>query len=98
MIVEDAEWEREIRMRERNGGLLRGPDPDRVAQHLATSEPKWGLERRRAIVRAMGAGHRRKHDVITYTRKVCRALNLTHFFDEVAKESDMQHVERLLGL
>lgn len=87
---------------DRNGNklLTRGPDPDRVAAHLATGEPKWGLDRRRAITLAMVHPDKRKqrNEVLTFLRKVARANDLTHFFDVVATEHDMQNVERILGL
>ena len=90
-----------------NPPLTRGPDMDRVAKHLATGlkpepkpEPKWGLDRRRAITLAMVHPDKRKqrHEVITFIRKVCRANDLTHFYEERATETDMQNVERILGL
>lgn len=64
------------------------------------SEPKWGLDRRRAITRAMVHPDKRKqrHEVITFVRKVCRAADLTDFFERVAVEDDMRNVERILGL
>jgi hypothetical protein len=62
--------------------------------------PKWGLDRRRAITLAMVHPDKRKqrHEVITFVRKVCRATDLTDFFDRVAVEDDMRNVERILGL
>lgn len=65
-----------------------------------TSEPRWGQDRRRAITIAMVHPDKRqqRHDVITFTRKVMRAENLTDFFDNKATEADMQNVERILGL
>ena len=64
------------------------------------SEPKWGLDRRRAITLAMAHPDKRKqrHEVITFVRKVCRATDLTDFFDRVAVDDDMRNVERILGL
>lgn len=63
-------------------------------------ERKWGEDRRKAITRAMidENNRHRKHDVVTFTRKVMRARDLTHFLDEIATEADVQHVERLLGI
>lgn len=87
-----------------NRPLTRGPDMDRVAKHLATGEqkpePKWGLDRRRRITIAMVDPNKRKqrHEIITFIRKVCRANDLTHFYEERATETDMQNVERILGL
>lgn len=65
-----------------------------------TEEPKWGLDRRRRITIAMVDPNKRKqrHEVITFVRKVCRANDLTHFYEERATETDMQNVERILGL
>lgn len=64
------------------------------------SEPKWGLDRRRAITLAMVHPDKRKqrHEVITFVRKVCRATDITDFFDRVAVEDDMRNVERILRL
>lgn len=64
-------------------------------------EPKWGRERRKAIMLAM---HHRKAfmttrlDVLRFTRQDRGAMDMGHFFDKVASEEDMRHVEKLLGL
>lgn len=90
----------EARLRDK-GIFKRGPDPDRVAKHLATSEPKWGIERRKRIVVALAGrpvDDLARFEVINYTRKQCGALNLRHFFDVVADETMMRHVERILKL
>lgn len=105
---DDAErvWYDQNVDRQGNTRLTRGPDPDKVAKHLATGlppdkpEPKWGLDRRRAITIAMVDPNKReqRREVITFIRKVCRANDLTHFYEERATETDMQNVERILGL
>ena len=88
--------------RQGNPLLQRPADPDAVKRHLdAAEEPKWGLERRRRITRAVAAlpprGHER-YDVIRFTRKTCGAVNLSHFYNEVATEETMAQLERMLGL
>lgn len=89
----------EARLRDK-GIFKRLPDPDRVARHLATSEPKWGTARRKAIVVALASLPPRdlkRYEVSAYY-KLCKAVTLTHFFDHIAAEKDMRHVERILGL
>lgn len=41
---------------------------------------------------------KQRREVITFVRKVCRATDLTDFFERVAVEDDMRNVERILGL
>ena len=64
------------------------------------SEPKWGLDRRRAITRAMAhpAKREQRNEVITFVRKVCRATDLTDFFDRVAVEDDMRNIYSLTSI
>ncbi len=73
---------------------------DRIRAKAAEVEPKWGTERRRRITLAMldPKNQFRKHDVITFTRKVMRARDLKHFLNDVAIEADVKHIERLLGI
>jgi hypothetical protein len=91
----------EARLRDK-GIFKRLPDPDRVAEHLAAAEePKWGLDRRRAINRALAdrpPGDNLRFEVLSYVRNDCRASNMQHFFDHIAAEEDVRHVERILGL
>lgn len=56
-------------------------------------------DRRKRIVLAMVNPDKRRGrlDVITFTRKVKRCRDLTHFF-EVAVEDDIRIVEQHLGL
>ncbi len=63
-------------------------------------EPKFGRERRARISIAMVDPNKRheRHEVITFTRKVMRAVDLRHFFEHIATEHDVAHVERLLKL
>jgi hypothetical protein len=73
-------------------------EAERAAKRV---EPKWGRERRRAIMAAMF--HKRNYvtarlDVVSYVRKNRGADGMTHFFDHVATEEDMQTVERILGI
>lgn len=73
-------------------------EAERAAKRV---EKKWGNERRKAIVTAM---HHRKafnttrFDVLRFTRQDRGALDMAHFFDRIATEEDMRHVEKLLGL
>lgn len=62
--------------------------------------PKWGTERRRNITITMVNPNKRdaRLTVLTFMRKVCKAGDMTDFFDNRASEHDMQHVERILGL
>lgn len=64
-------------------------------------EPKWGRERRRKIMAAMHgkkAFMTTRFDVLRFTRTERGAHDMTHFFDKVATEEDMRHVEKLLRL
>lgn len=64
-------------------------------------ERRFGSERRRAIAAAMFSKANymgRRFDVITYTRKEKGAVSLTDFFENIATEADVQHVEYLLGI
>jgi hypothetical protein len=78
---------------------------DRIAAKRAElysekPERKWGDERRRRITLAMIHPDKRheRHEVITFIRKVMRAVDLRHFFDHKATEHDMRQVEKLLKL
>jgi hypothetical protein len=72
----------------------------RAEREQEKPEPKWGRERRARITVAMVDPNKRhqRHEVITFTRKVMRAVDLRHFFNHIATEHDIIHVEKLLGL
>lgn len=64
-------------------------------------EPKWGKARRQAIMSAMcgkKAFTTTRYDVLRFTRQDRGATDMSHFFDKIASEEDMRHVEKLLGL
>lgn len=73
-------------------------EAERAAKRV---EPKWGKARRQAIMSAM-CGRKAylttRFDVLRFTRQDRGAMDMTHFFDKVATEEDMRHVEKLLGL
>jgi hypothetical protein len=79
---------------------------ERIKRHLyelqakEKPEPRFGRDRRRRIAIAMVNPDKRgqRFDVITFTRKVMRARDLNHFFNDIANELDVQHVEYLLGI
>lgn len=66
-----------------------------------TAVTKWGSERRRKITIAMTSKRNymgARLEVIGYVRRNRGGSSLTHFFDKIATEEDMQHIEKLLGL
>lgn len=62
------------------------------------AEPKWGTDRRKAIVMAMAKDRDVRFEMIRYTRKVCHASSITDFFNRVADEAMMQEAERICRL
>ena len=79
-------------------------NPDAVAHHLAvaeTAERKWGFERRKAIANARYAKRNeggRRDDVTRFVRDEKSAVSMQDFFDNIATEADVEHVEYLLGI
>jgi hypothetical protein len=70
---------------------------DKMRREDEKPEPKWPVERRREISKRMALTRDfARDDALRYIRE--RAVNLAHFFDHVATEADIQHVERLLGI